>query len=766
MLNCKECALYKYSRVGMTFSNFTTGFGDRNSPDIMVIFETPSSHDIQNESFFSDSKLQMLYKSILEKAGIKTIYYTSLLKCFDCSLNAITATHKKKCANLYLLKEIEEVKPKKILCIGATSARFFIHGFKNLSQTIGGAFSYNNIPLFTCFNFAIAVGKNQYSKEFSSIKQTLLTIKKCDSCKTKDIINTKKDLSLLSTLGETVALDIETTGLNFRKDKILTIGLYDGTTSLCFDISDINFSTEFFRLMAEGLHSKKLILHNAVYDLKFLKFAGCDIVDSLFLDTMSMQYLIDSNSTLSLEFLVEFHFGVNIKTSVDRSNMLDMDPIDRWQYCAYDAYYTFKLCNKLLQKCKELCLLKSLNVRTMCSKLAIDLEFNGITVDKKKAQELQIEYGNSKFDSLDKFIKRFKLPENFNPNSTKQLTTLFYDTLKFPVKYRTDPTPNNPKGNPKVDNDAFNEFLKTRKGVQFLLDYKEYKGLLEKTTGYIEAIQDDGKIHPNFNICSPGSLRMMMRDPNIQNCPKGVLQDIFIASPGYTFVYYDYKALEFRLWIGISNDTTAADFIKQGRDIHFYIASVLFKKSEQEVSEEERDMVKCVVYGSIYGNTPDGIVYNSPNIPLDLAQRAQRLLFNLCKNGRQWIYNMERQAMEKEYTNTPFGARRFFTGIKTFNKFKLKHAINEAKNFPIQSWGNEIGVVGAYKARELLKSNNIDARLVHQIHDAFIFEVKDEQLEAGLQLIKQGVVSPVPMCVPLAADFKTGKSWYSLTKLK
>jgi DNA polymerase-1 len=254
----------------------------------------------------------------------------------------------------------------------------------------------------------------------------------------------------------------------------------------------------------------------------------------------------------------------------------------------------------------------------------------------------------------------------------------------------------------------------------------------------------------------------MSRKPNIQNVPRDSrLKEIFVPEEGYSYVYYDYSQIEFRVWVHLAKDPVGTKFINEGKDIHTYIASRFWKVTEEEVSKKQRDIIKSVVYGSLYGRTPESIAQEH-QISVDEAKQIQRTFFNICKKGYFWLKQTGQEAEKNKKVKTPFGTFKLLPDLDMSLGYKKEEMIRSAINFVVQSWAVELVYIGAYKVWKEIQKQGLDACYVHQIHDAGILEVRDSQVKQVIEIIKQFANNPVKLSIPIVAEIKTGKSWATL----
>lgn len=655
------------------------------------------------------------------------------------------------------------------------------------------------------------------------------------------------DINKLKDLKDIVSVDVETTGLDTLEDRIITVGIGDNETRVVFDVSDSSgypqmlplieemkaarkeneevekdnarikqarknktsvekvselphpedffterlnklkdiigktFSKEFLPSVAEALKTRKAIYQNGLFDLKMFLREGHDVTESITGDTRLLQYLKDPMGANGLGFLIQLYYGVTYKETVDRGNLIEMNPADRKYYNNEDLYYTYRLFCDLYPQIKKSGGEMAHAIKVNVSKILTHTEHRGILIDTEKCDQLIDFYTQQKKQAEKHFKERFELSDKFNLNSPPQLSKLLYQDLGLPVLGKTA------EGNPSTDADTIQMLYNRKPSLQKLIDYRTFKGHIEKLSLYRRSIAQDGRLHTEFNMYAQDSARLMSKKPNIQNVPRNPLaglsdkdikaftgrygyspdlKAIFVAAPGYKFCYYDFSQVEFRVWIELAKDPRGIEFIQSGRDIHAYIASQFYREPEEtfldkknEEARERRNGVKTIVYGSMYGRTPEGIVKEHGGSVQD-AEQIQRIFFNICRVGYMWMQQVEQKVLKEHELFTPFGAHRIFPDVELATGNKKDSLLREAKSFIVQSWAAELGFIAMWKVWSKIREAGLDAYYIHQIHDAAILEVREEHLEKVQEIVSNYAKNPYSkMKLPLDIEMKVGGSW-------
>jgi len=767
-LRCRECALHKYSKVGEVWRSCISPIGSKEA-EIILVGQNPGRQEVVEDVPFVGKAGQLL-NEMLKKAGInrEDIYITNVVKCLTPNNRKPKKPEIEKCTKIHLENELSLLKNKKVIgLLGEVAIKYFLQDDKisKITDLVGKEFWSNKyncwlLPLyhpsfFLRHNFKLSSYYYQQLKALTKLKT--LCHKKHEEKYPKIIQADQYDF--LPKLKDKIAVDLETTGLDWFKNKILTIAVSDGNYTVAFDTYEIDWS----KIIPE-LKKRKLIFQNGKFDLLFLLKKGYNLIDNYWLDTKLMAFLLDEKSRTSLSILAQVYLGLSYKEFVDRNNIEKLPIGERKTYCGRDAWTTFKLYPILLKKIQEQNSLKSLKVLMCAMKLSTLLEFNGFTIDRDRLIELKNQFEKEKQKLILKMkslpvIKKFEtsFKTEFNPNSVEHLRKIFYDIYKLPTKKKTK------KGNLSVDKDVLKDLFKKNLLAKLLIEYRKWKGDIEKLTLYETSIREDGKIHSQFDNFAPDTSRLASKNPNIQNVPRdSIMKSIFVASNGYKLVYFDYSQIEFRIFIHLSQDPKGIKFLKEGKDIHKYIASIIYRKPIEKITKEERTATKNCVYGYMYGRTPETVA-DQYEIPVEYAKRVEKVFFSLFRKGFYWLKQTEKKVLTQKILSTPFGTyRRFYELDFVKSRSERDHYLRAGKNFIIQSWTMEIIHIAMWKLYKEIQRLNLDAKFVHQIHDGVILECKENEVDILVNLIKKVCCNPYPLSVPLPLEIKTGKNWYEL----
>lgn len=391
---------------------------------------------------------------------------------------------------------------------------------------------------------------------------------------------------------------------------------------------------------------------------------------------------------------------------------------------------------------------------------------DGIAIDVEYLQGLSAEY-TSELRRIEQRIYEHAKHE-FNIGSPKQLAVVLYDELSLiPEKQKKTAT--------GARTTREEELLKMRDMHPIIADILAYRELSKLLSTYIDKIptlvSDDGRLHARFIQTGTTTGRMASADPNLQNIPIKTaygkrIRSAFCAAPGYMLLGCDYSQIELRIAAALSGDETLIDVFRTGGDVHAAVASQVFGVPVAEVTSEMRRKAKVINFGILYGMGANALKENLGG-DTTRVQAAEFLnsYFKQFPKLRTYIDTTIFNARERGYTETLFGRRRYFPGFKSHMPGVVAQAERMAINAPIQGTQADIikhamahietGVVQQYDPGSV--------RLLLQVHDELIYEVRNDLLEkitADIRTYMQGVMQAEHFAgVPLVVDAAVGENW-------
>ena len=386
-----------------------------------------------------------------------------------------------------------------------------------------------------------------------------------------------------------------------------------------------------------------------------------------------------------------------------------------------------------------------------------DMQFNGMFVEKSELEK----FGKELKERLSNLTKEIYdlAGEEFNVNSTQQLGKILFEKLKL-----TEPKKN--KKGYATDVETLEGIKDEHPIVQKVLDYR---GLIKLSSTYVDGLipfinPKDNRIHAVFNQTITATGRISCTDPNLQNLPshEGEGKNIkksFKAKEGYVFIDADYSQIELRVLSHIAKDETMVEAFKNDEDIHKQVASKVFGVPMAKVTKEQRSRAKAVNFGIIYGITAFGL---SQQLKIG-RKEAQNYIDNYLKKYsgiKTFMEDIVNKAKEEGFVETLFARRRYVPELKSNNYVVRQFGTRVAMNTPIQGTAADIMKIAMNKVFDGIK--DLDAKVVLQVHDELILEVKEEQKEKAKEILKNSMENAAKLDVPLKVELSEGKTWFDI----
>ncbi|QQR82224.1 hypothetical protein IPJ70_03000 [Candidatus Campbellbacteria bacterium] len=397
----------------------------------------------------------------------------------------------------------------------------------------------------------------------------------------------------------------------------------------------------------------------------------------------------------------------------------------------------------------------------------------GIRLDVEYLKELSRDY-HSELDALARRIYQHAGGE-FNINSPRQLGDVLFEKMGLKGGKKTS------TGQRSTRESELQKLVDAHPIINEILEYRELQKLLST---YIDAfpslIGEDGRLHTTFMQMGTTTGRLSSQNPNLQNIPirtelGRAVRGAFVAEKGYALVAFDYSQIELRIAAIMSRDEKLVKTFHEGGDIHTTVAAEIFGVAPEDVTVDMRRTAKVINFGIIYGMGANALAATAKMSRSD----AQKYLAEYEKTFvglREYISRAKGEVRKKGYTETLFGRRRQLSAIRSPLPFMQAEAERQAVNAPIQGTSADIIKVAMIRADEYITKNNLspDVRLVLQIHDELIFEVREDSVSTIVPVMKEimeTALSPEKAGgVPVLTEASSGKRWSEMkrvsTKLK
>lgn len=506
--------------------------------------------------------------------------------------------------------------------------------------------------------------------------------------------------------------------------------------------------------------------HDLKRDKNVLARHGVDL-QGIGYDTMLESYVLDSVATrhgmddLALKYLGRdtIHFE-DIAGKGTKQLSFDQVPIEQAaQYAAEVADVTLQLHHTLWPRIESEPGLKRIFEEIEMPLLPVlsRMERNGTLVDGRVLKQQGAELG-VRMAELE--AEAWQLAgEEFNLDSTKQLQEVFYDKLELPILRKT------PGGKPSTAEPVLQELALDYPLPRIILEYRSLAKLKSTYTDKLplQINARTGRIHTSYHQAVAATGRLSSSDPNLQNIPIRTaegrrIRQAFVAPSGSSLVAADYSQIELRIMAHLSGDEGLRSAFEQGLDVHRATAGEVFGASIEAVSDEQRRSAKAINFGLIYGMSAFGLS-RQLGVSRGIAQEYIERYFERYPGVREYMDAIRERARSQGYVETLFGRRLYLPEIHAAKMARRQAAERTAINAPMQGSAADIIKRAMIDVDAWLRSAGLDARMIMQVHDELVFEVRDDACEELIVEVTSRMQAAAQLSVPLVVDVGVGANW-------
>jgi DNA polymerase I len=347
----------------------------------------------------------------------------------------------------------------------------------------------------------------------------------------------------------------------------------------------------------------------------------------------------------------------------------------------------------------------------------------------------------------------------FSIESPKQLQEVLFGKLGLPVIRKT------PTGQPSTAEDVLEELAGKYELPRMIMDYRELAKLKSTYTDKLplQINRATGRVHTSYHQAVAATGRLSSTDPNLQNIPirsaEGRrIRQAFVAPEGSCIVAADYSQIELRIMAHLSADQGLLTAFSVDRDIHQATAAEVFGMPLDAVTAEQRRSAKAINFGLIYGMSAFGLAARL-GISRGEAQKYVDLYFERYPGVRRYMEQTRQQARDRGYVETVFGRRLYLNDISSRNAALRQGAERAAINAPMQGTAADIIKRAMITVDRWLIDSRIDARLIMQVHDELVFEVRRDVVDTLTTHIRELMCRAAELSVPLRVDVGVGDNW-------
>ena len=512
-----------------------------------------------------------------------------------------------------------------------------------------------------------------------------------------------------------------------------------------------NTVTEVYKILS----SKRITAYNVKEYMK------TGISCEKYFDVMLAWYVLGTESSQDLENIIFSELGVNLEKFEEqfkKRKIVEVDNKEKAEFLWKRAFYIKGLEVILEDRLRTEDLHDIFeNLENKLVPVLASMENFGIKIDKKYFENYKKELQEN-IEKLEKEIYSLS-GETFNIGSPKQLGEILFEKMGIEPVKKT-------KTGYSTDVEVL-EVLALR-GIEIAEKLLEYRGFTKLLSTYVEPLpklaDEDDRIHTTFNQNGTSTGRLSSANPNIQNIPVRTDEGIkirkgFISQDGWSLVSFDYSQIELRVLAELSKDENLLLAYKKDKDLHDLTArKIFFKTDGEQVTREQRSIAKVINFSILYGKTPFGLS-KELKIPVADASQYIKTYFEQYPKVKKFLENVLENARQNGFVETLYGTRRYINNINSSNKNLQAQANRMAVNTVVQGTAANIIKKVMIKLYDEFK-NNDDIKMLLQVHDELIFEVKDEVSEKYMEKIKEIMEGTIKFeDIRLRANGSVAKNW-------
>ena len=436
---------------------------------------------------------------------------------------------------------------------------------------------------------------------------------------------------------------------------------------------------------------------------------------------------------------------------------LDKCPKEALEYSCYNAYVCLHAMPKIKERLKSAGMYDLYkNIEMPLTYVLYDMEMQGIEVVPAKLDEYS-KMLSENIDVIEKTIFDAAGCE-FNINSPKQLGEVLFEKMHLPGGKKT-------KTGYSTAADVLEKLSNDYPIVKDILSYRAYTKLKSTYAEGLKAyIDENNRIHSTFNQTITATGRLSSTEPNLQNIPIRMelgrqIRKVFVPKPGFVFMDADYSQIELRVLASLAGDEMLIKAYSEHADIHRITASQVFHVPFDEVTDLQRRNAKAVNFGIVYGISAFGLGED-----LGISSKEAKVYiedyFKTYPKIKDYLDNTVDDARKNGYTSTYYGRRRPIPELTSSNFMQRAFGERVAMNSPIQGTAADIIKIAMIRVFERLKKENLESKLILQVHDELLIETKIEEEQRVEDILREEMVNATNLAVKMEIDLNKGSDWF------
>ena len=551
------------------------------------------------------------------------------------------------------------------------------------------------------------------------------------------------DLEVGSEIG--IALDIEPG--NYNDATVYGVAIFTGSKLVYIREENFKNTIKFAEIL------KNPDIKKYCYDYKAIKVALSHLgfeIEGLFFDVLLCGYLLDTTLNNNADQIFGY-LGMDI--SSNKQNELSLFDNSNPERTAKIAFSSKRIANKCFTELEKLeCRKLYEEVDIPLATVLADIEIEGFPLH----EEVLLKMGENYKVNLANIRERIYefAGEEFNIDSPKQVADILYGKLQLA----------NPEKEKSTSIEVLKHLVDKHSIVSEILLYRKYAKLLNTyVDGLISTIRGDGKIHAVFNQALTQTGRLSSSEPNLQNISvrdeegKMIRKAFYYDDENISILSLDYSQIELRILASLSGCKALQAVFESGEDIHAATAAKVFKTDHP--TDVERRRAKAVNFGIIYGISEFGLT-EQIGCTRKEAKEIISNFYDAYPEINNYFRKINEEVNEKEYVSTLLGRKRYLREIHDANYNIREFARRAAMNAPIQGTAADLIKIAMIRVNKALKEQNLESKIICQIHDELLLKVPSKEKEIVYNLVKNIMENAMKLDVRLEVDGGFGRTWY------
>jgi len=505
--------------------------------------------------------------------------------------------------------------------------------------------------------------------------------------------------------------------------------------------------------------SVTIVSHDFKRDYLLLKRLGI-IISASYHDTAVAHYLIEPEKRHRLSDLSMQYLGyMTADYSAEPRTRAKAAPAATADAAAEQASIVLKLDTLLCRQLDEQGLRPLYDgIELPMVKVLAEMEWTGVRIDTAELCNMSRDLTERVTDLEQQVYDMAGV--TFNISSPMQVGEVLFDKLKIDTRAKRTK-----RGFYSTTEEILEKHRLDHPIVGLIL---QIRGLRKLLATYINALPElinkhTGKIHTTYNQTVTATGRLSSTNPNLQNIPVRTddgreIRRAFIPDPGDLMLSADYSQIELRLMAELSGDPDMVEAFASGADIHRATAAKIYRKTLDEVTDDERRHAKTANFGIIYGISAFGL---SERLGISRSD-AKALIdgyFASYPHVREYIDDAIAKARRQGYVTTVMGRKRMLPDINSRNAVVRGYAERNAVNAPLQGSAADIIKIAMINIFRAFEREGLESRMIIQVHDELVFNVKPAELERVKQIVSRQMEQAYTGRVRLEVGMGVAANW-------